>query len=135
MKSLLSVFAALAAVGLVACGGTESMESPDAFGETSSALVCSAACPSSGTTLSCSGSSCSALDGSHVECNGVYQYCPTTPPPPRCLGADRCENLDGTACAPYQSQRPCCIPGLPTGGCYCTIQGKWTCTLPAPGNP
>jgi hypothetical protein len=135
MKSLLSVFAALAAVGLVACGGTESMAPPETFGEVSSALTCTAACPSTGTTLSCSGSSCSALDGSHVECNGAYQYCPQDPPTTNCSPDELCEYVEGQSCS-YPSQRPCCIPQLPKpSGCMCTFQGTWTCKTWGSGAP
>ncbi|RKH20672.1 hypothetical protein D7Y13_02165 [Corallococcus praedator] len=128
MKHCLGMFAALLVTGLVACGGMESGEAQEEFGQQSSALSCSAACSSG--TLTCQGASCSAVDGSHVQCDGVYQYCPTTPPPLICSRANACVFINGTACPSPGASRDCCLEGLPTGGCYCTFNGRWTCTVP-----
>lgn len=69
------------------------------------------------TDVTCSGSSCSAVDRDceagergHVECDGNYTYCPVCPPPPCTLaecragcscpeGRSYCKNLTTCLCA------------------------------------
>ncbi|RKG92775.1 hypothetical protein [Corallococcus terminator] len=128
MRHCLGIFAALVITGLVACGGVESGEAQEEIGQQSSALTCSATCPSG--TITCQGSSCSAVDGSHVQCDGVTQFCP----PLLCNRATACESLNGRACSPSGSTRGCCLVGQPTGACYCTVNGTWTCMM-SPEDP
>ncbi|WP_426756913.1 hypothetical protein [Myxococcus sp. Y35] len=134
MKQTFAVLAAVIASTLVACGGVEPVETQEQLGEDSSALVsCSTSC-SDGSTLSCTGTTCSAADGDHVQCNGNYQYCQVSPPPPPpdCTNPrDMCVNINGTRCATPGTSRDCCVPGVPTGGCFCRSNGTWICTIPA----
>ncbi|NVJ20756.1 MULTISPECIES: hypothetical protein [Myxococcus] len=132
MKQFLGVFAALVVSTLVACGGTAPVEAPESLGQDSSALVsCSTEC-STGPSLSCWGNSCSASNNSYVQCDGVYQYCPTTPPPAiDCSWSSQaCVNVLGTGCSPPGSRRKCCIGDEPFGNCQCTTSNVWTCTVP-----
>ncbi|RKH57470.1 hypothetical protein D7W81_31195 [Corallococcus aberystwythensis] len=125
------MFAALVIATLAACGGTDSGDVAEELGQSSSALsTCSAAC-ASGLSVSCSGSSCSSVDGQYVQCDGLYHYCPLPPPP--CTKANTCTFIDGTSCASPGAERQCCLSGLPTGGCYCKFDNTWTCTLPPDG--
>ncbi|MCY1035352.1 hypothetical protein OV207_28155 [Corallococcus sp. BB11-1] len=128
MKHCLGMFAALILTGLVACGGVESGQAQEEMGQQSSALTCTANCPTGAIT--CQGASCSAVDGSHVQCGTVIQYCQ----PLICSKPTACENLNGKACSPSGSSRGCCLGGQPTGGCYCTVNGTWTC-MQSPGDP
>ncbi|MFP2958646.1 hypothetical protein ACLEPN_12550 [Myxococcus sp. 1LA] len=132
MKQTFAVLAALAVSTLVACGGVEAVEPREELGQESSALVsCSTSC-SNGTTLSCTGTTCSASDQDFVQCNGNYQYCPPPEPPPDCTNPrDMCVNINNTRCATPGTSRDCCVPGIPTGGCFCRSNGTWICTIPA----
>ncbi|MFP2912871.1 hypothetical protein ACLESD_49275 [Pyxidicoccus sp. 3LFB2] len=131
MKQYLGVLAALVVSTLVACGGTEPVEAPEALEQQSSALVtCSTTCTSGSVT--CTGVSCSASDGQFVQCDGNYTYCPL--PEPECTDSSPlCVSLNGRRCSPAGSSRPCCMPGAPNGGCFCRSNGTWICTIPAEG--
>jgi hypothetical protein len=112
----------LVGVVLVGCGGT--VPAPEEkFASTEQELVtCSTSCAVTGATISCQGTSCSAQNGSYVQCDGNYTYCPDT-----CTGST-CEALHGTSCSPNGAQRDCCFPDGTTGGCFCS-KGQWICTL------
>ncbi|QQR45333.1 hypothetical protein JKA73_04130 [Myxococcus xanthus] len=132
MKQTFAVLAALAVSTLVACGGVEAVEPQEELGQESSALVsCSTEC-TTGPSLSCWGTTCSASNNHYVQCDGNYQYCPTTPPPPLdcSLSREACVNVLGLACSPSGSTRKCCIEDMPTGNCQCMHNGQWTCTVP-----
>ncbi|MCP3105227.1 hypothetical protein LZ198_40795 [Myxococcus sp. K15C18031901] len=131
MKQQLSAWMSLVMLALWGCGGTTpGSEAGEALGQEESALVsCSTSCPS-GSNLSCWGSTCSAVDGSYVQCDGAYQYCQVTPPLDCSNPSQSCVNVLGTSCSPYGSQRKCCLDGLPTGSCTCTTQYGWMCTVP-----
>jgi hypothetical protein len=123
MRGWIAVVALISAV-LVGCGGVEADTDPETLGGISSALsTCSTTCPN-GTTLSCTGTSCSASDGVSVQCDGTYQYCP---PSPSCAYENNCEVLLGQACM-KNTTRTCCdgYGGTYTCPCY---QGKWMCPL------
>ncbi|RKG62540.1 hypothetical protein D7X30_04440 [Corallococcus sp. AB011P] len=127
------MFAALVIATMAACGGVDSGDvSEEELGEVSGALsTCSTTC-ASGVTLSCSGSSCSSVDGQYVNCNGNFLSCPADPPP-ACTRANSCTFIDGTSCPSSGTYRDCCLNGLPTGSCYCKFDNTWTCTLPPDG--
>ncbi|CAM3579034.1 hypothetical protein G4177_09580 [Corallococcus sp. ZKHCc1 1396] len=131
MKHALAVIAALATV-LGACGGMDTTEATaEALGQQSSALVsCSTMCSSG--PLSCTGTTCSAADGDHVQCDGAYQFCPTTNPT-SCTATASCRELIGTACAQTNVWRECCLDAQTTSNCVCTYQHDWTCDMPAEG--
>ncbi len=129
MKNCVGMWVAVIFSGLVACGGTEAVETPlaeEMLGEESSALVtCSASCPD-GSTVSCTGATCSATEGSHVECDGFRNICVNFPP--LCTSTNRCSRLAGLPCSPVGASRSCCLPGHPNPNCFCTIQGVWACS-------
>lgn len=127
-RRLLSLVVLVGAV-LVGCGGTEAAPqvAPQAVeqpGTLSQELVtCSAQCPN-GPAISCTGTTCSATNNSHVTCDGVPTYCQTG-----CTAAYFCSNLHGTSCYPNKSRAECCMEdGTSTGGCLCSA-GSWVCTL------
>jgi hypothetical protein len=75
MRSVFAV-AALSFTVLLGCGGSEAPVDSDALGSVESELVtCSTTC-ANGSTLSCTGNTCSAVNEDHVQCDGNYQYCP-----------------------------------------------------------
>ncbi|MCP3105228.1 hypothetical protein LZ198_40800 [Myxococcus sp. K15C18031901] len=130
MRLSLKPLLALATLTLLACGGTEAPTTEDALVQDEHALVtCSATCANGGP-LSCTGNSCSALNNSHVVCDGQYTYCPPPPTTSNCaLLGNFCENLNGSSCSPVNSSRDCCIDGTPDGNCICRPNGRWLCTL------
>ncbi|MBN9682648.1 MULTISPECIES: hypothetical protein [unclassified Corallococcus] len=133
MKLVSGVFAALVIATMAACGGVESGDASEELGQVSGALsTCSTTC-ASGATVACSGNACSSVDGQYVQCDGAYQYCPTTPPPPNCSRANTCIFIEGSSCPSAGTYRDCCLNGLPTGSCYCKFDNTWTCTLPPDG--
>ncbi|WP_338870981.1 hypothetical protein [Myxococcus stipitatus] len=127
MKLCWSVLSALVLSGLLACGGTEAPEASDSLVQESSALVtCSTTC-SNGSTVSCSGNTCSTIPGESVECDGFYRICV---PDSACLFAgSACSSLAGKPCSPVGGERTCCINRKPTGNCYCMVGGTWACTV------
>jgi hypothetical protein len=117
-------FAVLVCAVLVGCGGTEALPSEE-VGSISEALVtCTATCEGA-ANISCTGTTCTATQGSHVTCDGVTTSCP---PPSSCTNFDSCASVHGTACSPRGAQRDCCMDGTWPGGCVC-MQGLWVCTL------
>ncbi|NNB99230.1 hypothetical protein HI113_35600 [Corallococcus exiguus] len=75
------LFVAMAVLGLqtVACGGP--MEAEDALqpqegSEVTAMAVCTASCPG-GTSVSCSGNHCEAVEGQAVMCDGQWKDCPS----------------------------------------------------------
>jgi len=121
-----NVFALLVGVVLVGCGGTEVSPSQEVLGTTTGALVtCSTTC-SNGQYLSCSGTTCSAVDGSYVQCDGQARHCSTDT---TCEYVNSCEYVIGQACAP-NTERPCCYPDYAgEGTCFCDRGGTWMCPL------
>lgn len=130
MKRSLMLSAMLA--GLTACGGLAANESPEEWGQQTEALVsCSTTCQTG--TLSCQGSSCSAVDGSSVQCDGVYQYCPPPPTGGACT-AGSCWSMHGSRC--YGGPNvwtDCCVDEQTPSNCICSYQGTWECDLPPVG--
>lgn len=104
--------ATLAGAVFLGCGGTEAVADPETPGSAESALVtCSATCPN-GSTLTCTGFSCSAQNNSHVECDGSYQYCPTAP--------SNCQWFTATS---YASSDDACNEARQQGAAYCAAYG------------
>jgi hypothetical protein len=132
-RRLLSLAVLVGAV-LVGCGGTElpSQETPAQVEETgtvSEALVtCSTSCRLA-SSISCTGSTCSAANGS-VTCDGVTTYCPPPEPfPTECTATmPDCTGQHGSYCAPNKSSIYCCIQNQWVGQCICS-QNSWTCPL------
>jgi hypothetical protein len=118
-------FAVLVWAVLVGCGGTETLP-PEEVGSVSEALVtCTATCEGA-ASVSCTGTTCTATQGSQVTCDGVRTSCP--PPASTCTNFDSCSSVHGTACSPRGAERDCSMDGFYPGGCVC-LQGRWTCTL------
>lgn len=117
----LSVFVAALLAG---CGGPIETQAPEETLESvSSALVtCSTTC-SSGTTLSCQGTTCSASNGTSVQCDGVYQYCAST-----CSSTNNCANIANKRCNAPGAVRSCCLSDGGGGTCTC-VSGLWSCEI------
>ena len=111
---------------LMGCGGTEAAPAEEELGSVSEALVtCSATCPDT-STVSCTGTTCSATQNSHVTCDGVTTACPQ--PPTECDGLQPCSELQYDTCI-GREQRACCnSDGYTQGTCRCSL-GAFTCTL------
>ena len=108
---------------LVGCGGTEAAPAVEALGHVSKALVtCTATCLD-GPDVSCTGTTCSAVQGEQVTCDDVTTACP--PPGPTCTAGPACANFAGRACAPRE-RAECCAPDGSTGYCSCGL-GTWRC--------
>jgi hypothetical protein len=115
--------AVLVGAVLVGCGGTRATPSEEALGRVSEALVtCTATCLD-GPDVSCTGTTCSATQGSHVTCDDVTTAC--APPPTACTAGPACENFTGRACAPRE-RAECCAPDGSTVNCFCGL-GTWRC--------
>jgi len=91
--------------------------------------VCLANCAGGGS-VSCSGSSCAAVDGQYVVCNGSTTYCP-------CTVTVSCESGGAKTCNNSSGTGPCRILGPLTnkvcGGVQCGSQSPDYC-LPLPGD-
>jgi hypothetical protein len=108
------------AVQVVDDGG-ERLELDDVVARPQPDATCTAVC-NSGITVSCTGSSCSAVNAScpsqqgYVTCGTRTVYCPSCPPPPGCPGGvPACSSLS-------QCEDLCGGPGYGTcnnGCCYC----------------
>ncbi len=116
--------AVLVCAVLVGCGGTEVASEGEELGSVAGALVtCTATCQY-GPSVSCTGSTCSAVNDSHVDCDGLTTACP--PPPSACTTLVSCENLNGRACSVPRAERECCSANSTPGDCTC-VMGKWLC--------
>ncbi|NMO17728.1 hypothetical protein HPC49_23830 [Pyxidicoccus fallax] len=110
MKRSLAVLAAVIGFSLLGCGGTgteEVMEATPEAGEESTVsqfATCTATCGNGSTSVSCSGSTCSASDFQGVTCNGVFKPCP----PPPCSGYPTCTSLLNTYCSVEGAEQACC---------------------------
>jgi hypothetical protein len=114
-------FAVLVWAVLVGCGGTETLPQEERVGTLSEALVtCTATCRY-GPSVSCTGTTCSATQGSQVTCDGVTTRCAPRP----CSVAVSCEDRNGAACAP-RDDAECCNPDGSVGFCLCRPTG-WYC--------
>jgi hypothetical protein len=118
--------AVLVGAVLMGCGGTEAASSEEVLGRVSEALVtCTATCQDA-PSVSCTGTTCSATQGSHVTCDGVTTAC--AQPPSECDGLEQCSTLHNDTCF-GREQRACCnSDGFTQGVCRCSL-GAWTCTL------
>lgn len=115
--------AVLAGIFLVGCGGVEPASEPESLGTVSSELVsCSAYCSVTGTTLSCTGNACGASNDNWVQCDGNYQYCPTS----TCTANTMCDNWPGVECSPNKSRLACCNLDGTESSCVC-MNGQWVC--------
>ncbi|MFP2904588.1 hypothetical protein ACLESD_05935 [Pyxidicoccus sp. 3LFB2] len=105
--------AALSCAVLIGCGGTEAPADSQALESAESALVtCSATC-ANGSTLSCTGNSCSAENDSYVQCDGNYQHCP----PPNHV---QCQWFRATS---WDSYAAACADAIQQGTDYCAAHG------------
>ena len=108
MMHRLIVSAIFAGAVLMGCGGVETTTNVEVFTNVSSALsTCSTTC-GDGTTRSCQGTTCSALDGQFVQCNGLYYYCPT------------CKVITGSS---YDSYEEACSAAYQESISYCEARG------------
>jgi hypothetical protein len=124
MKRWVSLVMLMGAV-LAGCGDTGVAPAEENLASTAQELVtCSTFCEYTGSTISCTGNTCSAKTGDYVVCDGVGTYCPVDP---GCSGS-MCEGKHGTYCSPNGSEAPCCNSDGSQGGCFCS-KNKWICTL------
>jgi hypothetical protein len=150
-----TLVAALGATVVAGCGGTMPEEaqaevgSPK-FGQVASELRCTARC-AYGPDIGCDGAVCSAVDYSHVQCDGSTSYCPA---PPSCPAAGQFyhnietlipperDKFELTVCRPQGSGR-CSInvdvtvtgtaiyTGAPATQVFQTVILKdWDCIIP-----
>ncbi|AKF85716.1 hypothetical protein MFUL124B02_14960 [Myxococcus fulvus 124B02] len=126
MKRAFVMMVAVLGVSLLACGG-EALEVQAAEGQpdtelaqTSQELItCTALCYGN-TSVSCTGSTCTATNYQNVTCDGVVHYCPATV----CPGQYRtCAALQGRPCV--RGTQPCCRNDRESY-CYC-IAGTYSC--------
>jgi hypothetical protein len=111
MKRIVFAVATLSFAVLLGCGGTEAPADSETLEGAESALVtCSTTC-ASGTTLSCTGNTCSAANQNHVQCDGNYQYCP----PP-----GQCQWFQATS---WDSSEAACDAAKQQGTSYCAAYG------------
>ncbi|WNG54718.1 hypothetical protein F0U59_07970 [Archangium gephyra] len=123
MKIHIAVLTILVGV-VVGCGGTTELEERDMLGENTQALCSvSASCTYAPTTISCSGNTCAAQNGSYVTCDGVTTYC--TPPP--CSAGIICTQLKQFACNPGDEAECCGSPGYNPQSCFCNPRELWLC--------
>jgi hypothetical protein len=60
------------------CGSIQDETGTEVFERMSNALShCSTTC-SNGSNISCVATTCSAVEGAYINCDGVYQYCPAS---------------------------------------------------------
>lgn len=132
MKRALFAMVAVVSVTLLGCGGPAVVEEPESTEapEVSQQAVCTAVC-SGGTSVSCSGTTCSSTDYQGVTCNGVFKACPATGP--GCApGLPTCQSLQGLSCRPVGANQECCW-GTYSEICSCnavttgSTYGKWGC--------
>ncbi|WP_224249326.1 hypothetical protein [Hyalangium gracile] len=114
----------LAGVVLMGCGGIEEVPAQQSLATVESALVtCTATC-GDGSTLSCTGETCTASDNFHVTCDGVRQDCPT--PPTECTTRRSCEATNGRSCYEPRARLDCCTAEETPGICVCGAS-RWAC--------
>lgn len=94
-----------------------------------------------GSTQTCTGSSCFAVDadcdsGERGYCYGTAtgtKYCPdcsapVCEPDPPCAEEPHCESLNGSPCSTFMEERSCSFSDGSCGGCFCD-GSNWTCTI------
>ncbi len=129
MKRSFIAMAAVVSVTLLGCGvpaAQDEAESPESS-TVSQQAVCTAVC-SGGTSVSCSGTTCSSTNYQGVTCNGVFTPCPTTS---SCApGLPTCQSMQGMSCRPVGATQECCW-GTYSELCSCnstgSFSGKWGC--------
>ncbi len=130
MKRTLFAMAAVVSITLLGCGGSAALEEAESTENqtVSQQAVCTAVC-SGGTSVSCSGTTCSSTNYQGVTCNGVFTPCPTTS---SCApGLPTCQSLQLKFCSPVGATKECCW-GSYSEICSCnstgsTASGKWGC--------
>ncbi|MBN9686142.1 hypothetical protein JYJ93_27210 [Corallococcus sp. NCSPR001] len=108
MKLSLSALVTLVGLSLIGCGGPALDDSltPEAEARTVSQFgTCTATC-AGGTSVSCTGTTCSSTDNQGVTCDGVLTACPSS-----------CGGL--LSCSTYVNQR-CTTPGATKACCNAT---------------
>jgi hypothetical protein len=127
MKQALLAMAVVASLSLLGCGGAVAEEKPEPLAVSEQEVVtCSASC-TDGSTVSCSGTTCSATQNQGVTCDGVTTSCPPPPPPSCDPSLPRCENLQGQACWPRGTRKDCCLMDGWPSWCSCSPSAQWTC--------
>jgi len=121
------VLASISALFIVGCGGTlqnepsEPAELPASDASSGEGIVqaqawCTAKCSGS-PNVSCSGSSCQAVDYQHVTCDGVRTHCP--PPPQPCSATLYCESGPTLTCSGTQCRQLGPVDPKVCGGVEC----------------
>jgi len=126
MKRAFVMMVAVLGMSLLGCGGaddlaasTDEVVSSDEVQDVSQELVtCTATCYG-GTSVSCTGTTCSYINFQSVTCDGVVTNCPPTV----CPGEYRaCFSLSGRRCSQHE---PCCR-GDVLSSCLCR-DGRLIC--------
>ncbi|MBN8226858.1 hypothetical protein JYK02_04965 [Corallococcus macrosporus] len=105
MKLSLAAMVTLVGISLLGCGGPalEDTMAPEAEARTVSQFgTCTAAC-SGGTSVSCTGATCSSTDYQGVTCDGVLTACPST-----CAGLPSCSLYVNLRCTTPGATKECC---------------------------
>ncbi|MDC0713130.1 hypothetical protein POL68_32000 [Stigmatella sp. ncwal1] len=109
MKRSLATMLVFVGLSLLGCGGpvTEPETAPDTDAPTtvSQLSTCTASCPG-GTSVSCTGASCSATDNQGVTCGGTFYAC-------GCGNLPACSAYSNKICTSPGQQLSCCNNGHP----------------------
>ncbi|NTX04423.1 MULTISPECIES: hypothetical protein [Myxococcus] len=124
MKRAIVMMAAVLGVSLMGCGGADlatpngEVVSEEVQDVSQELVTCTATCYG-GTSVSCTGTTCSYVNNQSVTCDGVVHYCPPT----ICPGTYRpCFSLSGRRCSQHE---PCCRGDVES---YCACyNGKLSC--------
>jgi hypothetical protein len=121
--------ASVSALFILGCGGTVIPAATPSINEGSvqAQAWCSAKC-SGGTSISCSGSTCQAVDYQYVICDGVRTNCPS--PPPNCSATFYCESGPTLSCSGTQCRQLGPLDSKVCGGVECDGVAQYCPPLP-----
>ncbi|MBN8471471.1 hypothetical protein JYJ95_33615 [Corallococcus exiguus] len=105
MKLSLAAMATFIGFSLLGCGGPalEDTLAPEAEARTVSQLAtCTATC-AGGTSVSCTGTTCTSTNDQGVTCDGVFSACQ-----PSCSGLPSCSLYVNKRCTTPNATKDCC---------------------------
>jgi hypothetical protein len=130
-RNVLSLLVSCAFLFAIGCGGTAPEELATAPAEPSnveSLSACTARCVGS-ESISCSGSTCQAVDNQYVTCDGRRTNCPSAPS--SCTATVYCESLGGAlSCTGSSCQEQGPQSTKVCGGVTCNGVTQWCPPLP-----
>ncbi|NOK17251.1 hypothetical protein [Corallococcus carmarthensis] len=107
MKLSLAAMVTLVGLSLLGCGGPalEDTMGPEAEARTVSQFgTCTATC-AGGSSVSCTGTTCSSTDNQGVTCDGVFKGCASS-----CGGLPSCNLYSNQKCTTPNATKACCNP-------------------------